>query len=100
MCLYLDEERNNQVAAPNTDKPVTITSQESCIGDRLSCPECGYGPIWIVSRSGENGDVNISLTEENKDTKKETDKNVSGNYIENCCLMKRVLLNKLITKCI
>jgi len=91
LCLYLDEERNNQVATPNTDKPVTITSQESCIGDRLSCPECGYGPIWIVSRSGESGDVNISLTEENKDVKKETDKNVSGMYIKNSFLIKRTL---------
>jgi hypothetical protein len=91
LCLYLDEERNIQVASPNTDKPLAVTSQESCIGNRLSCPECGYGPIWIVSKSGENGDVNISLTEENKDKKTENDKNVSGNYIQKCCVIKNIL---------
>ena len=96
LCLYLDEERNNQVCPSNPEKPITITSQESCVGDRLSCPECGYGPIWTVSRSSENGNVNISLTEENEDTKKEKDKNVSGNHFDKYYFIKRTLFREAV----
>ena len=59
LCLYLDEERNQPAPDANSEKPGT-SSQESCIGDKLSCPQCGYGPIWIVSRSEEASDLNDS----------------------------------------
>ena len=59
LCLYLDEERNQPAPDSNSGKPGT-SSQESCIGDKLSCPQCGYGPIWIVSRSEEASDLNDS----------------------------------------
>ena len=79
LCLYLDEERNSQVCGTNSEK-LTIPSQESCIGDKLSCPHCGYGPIWVVSRFGENNIVNISLSSEMKESATEKGKNVSGNF--------------------
>ena len=34
LCLYLDEERTNN----------------PCYGEKLSCPECGHGPIWVIGR--------------------------------------------------
>ena len=64
LCLYLDEERNNQGTVNPDSEKINIASQESCVGDTLSCPECGYGPIWVVSRPGETRDVNISLVKE------------------------------------
>ena len=65
LCLYLDEERNSQASTNPDPEKSAITSQESCVGDTLSCPQCGYGPIWVVSRPGETRDVNISLVKEN-----------------------------------
>ena len=59
LCLYLDEERNQPAMFEDPEKPGT-SSQESCIGDRLSCPQCGYGPIWIVSKSQDGSDMNDS----------------------------------------
>ena len=79
LCLYLDEERNNQ-AITDLETPSNIMPQESSVGDTLSCPQCGYGPIWVVSRSGETSDVNITLVKENTDSmNKRKEKKVSGN---------------------
>ena len=68
LCLYLDEERNNPAAAVGGDS-VEIEGgegdatnlagnpdEESCIGDKLSCPQCGYGPIWIVGGTASKED--------------------------------------------
>ena len=81
LCLYLDEERNNQAPSNSDPEKPAITSQESCVGDTLSCPQCGYGPIWVVSRPGETRDVNISLVKENRGSKrKEKEQKASGKH--------------------
>ena len=80
LCLYLDEERNNQTIT-DSEEASNIMPQESSNGDTLSCPQCGYGPIWVVSRSGETNDVNITLVKEDTEaTTKRKAKKVSGNY--------------------
>ena len=81
LCLYLDEERNNQAPSNSDPEKPAITSQESCVGDTLSCPQCGYGPIWVVSRPGETRDVNISLVKESRGSKrKEKEQQASGKH--------------------
>ena len=81
LCLYLDEERNTPACSSDTEKQAN-DPQESSIGDKLSCPQCGYGPIWIVSRSHGVSDLNVSLTSENADTAREKENNVSGTQNE------------------
>ena len=88
LCLYLDEERNQQLGTPNPEKQ-TNTSQESCDGDKLSCPQCGYGPIWIVSKSDGNSDMNVLLTLENADATAEKNKLVSGSILKRNHVIKR-----------
>ena len=79
LCLYLDEERNNPGFEPPNPETRNISPQESCIGDKLSCPQCGYGPIWIVSRPQRDTDLNVSLALDNADTTTEKENSVSGN---------------------
>lgn len=77
LCLYLDEERNNQIDNSETQKGISSPSIDSCAGDKLSCPQCGYGPIWIVSGPGPKSDLNVALSIENAGTTTEKERSVS-----------------------
>ena len=81
LCLYLDEERNNQIDNSETQKGISSPSIDSCAGDKLSCPQCGYGPIWIVSGPGPKSDLNVALSIENAGTTTEKERSVSGKII-------------------
>ena len=80
LCLYLDEERNSQIdnSASATEKGINSPSIDSCAGDKLSCPQCGYGPIWIVSGPGTKSNLHVALSIENAGTTTEKERSVSG----------------------
>ena len=80
LCLYLDEERNSQIdnSASATEQGINSPSIDSCAGDKLSCPQCGYGPIWIVSGPGTKSDLHVALSIENAGTTTEKEISVSG----------------------
>ena len=84
LCLYLDEERNNQIDNSETQKGISSPSIDSCAGDKLSCPQCGYGPIWIVSGPGPKSDLNVALSIENAGTTTEKERSVSGKKQSPC----------------
>ena len=81
LCLYLDEERNNQIDNSETQKGISSPSIDSCAGDKLSCPQCGYGPIWVVSGPGTKSDLNVALSIENAGTTTQKERSVSGKKI-------------------
>ena len=84
LCLYLDEERNNQIDNSETQNGISSPSIDSCAGDKLSCPQCGYGPIWVVSGPGTKSDLNVALSIENAGTTTEKERSVSGKKQSPC----------------